>query len=332
MSISAFSGTVLAAGWVEGTSINGSLVNSRFWLPVVTNVSDGGTFEEGGSGGSYSGSVPNPKSYNNWNQKNYCGTAVDQNTENFVRLAQDIESNGFGLHILKQDSEVQEGVNAIQVVPNLIFNESNPMLATIVLPPDFSKSGSYPIILQGCAYGFNNNNLLTHEYSSWNPTPAMPPVFQVVVRSSKNSGPGAISVLLNCGGHEAFGIQAEAFESFWKVVDFIATNLGGDRNRVMCFGRSRGGLTALAWGSNPLGKDYKTIAIFAQAAFTEYGTTVAYAPSSMNGFPNGWNAIYGNSDALKNPAGHNPEDFIQRTTGYTSIEEANSNSALGLLQ
>jgi hypothetical protein len=98
----------------------------------------------------------------------------------------------------------------------------------------------------------------------------------------------------------------------------------------MFWGRSRGGLTALAWGSNPLGREYKTIGIFSQSSFPALGTVMTWHTNVLNGFWFAFDKVYGASDILNMPV-FNGTDFIMRTTGYTTLAECDANCGLALI-
>jgi hypothetical protein len=331
---------VHAGQFYNGGDLDGSLTKSKFWLPMVTNLNSSKQFSEGGEepypANDY-GAYPQ-RDYNAWREMNWCRStiAVGQSSgdiylpnSDLVKLAKFFEGKGFGLNILHDTTQIEEGIDAFQLIPNVVFNASHPMLATICLPAGWTKSGSYPIFFSGDHYPISNTIRLFHDWQ-WNPSLPASYDFQIAAKCKEGSRQGAILVITNCGGAEAFGIQKEAFTSVGLILDYIGNSLAGDLQKVVFYGKSRGALTALAWGCNPLGKNYRTVAIFGQAPFVAFGSTVTYPHNALNGFSYGWGEIYGNADALKEIDAQ-PLDYLKRTTGYQTAAEADSNSGIGLL-
>lgn len=160
------------------------------------------------------------------------------------------EKNKVPFRLLRADASVRSRLRskpgAVQVVHSAVIDGS---LATIVLPPNWSTAappGGYPIVANGF-YDQNDNVFRS----------VGPLMMPLVARSGTEGRTGAIGVIWNAGGtHVTRSAHPRLQEQFAAVMDY-ARQFGGDPDRVLMFGGSRGGGTALMVASNPRGLPYR---------------------------------------------------------------------------
>ena len=125
-------------------------------------------------------------------------------------------------------------------------------LVSVFLPPHWradAPSGSYPIVLNG--FYDTSENVLRQSGGF---------MARLIADSSKDGKGGAIGIIWNGGGaHTSFTVTPGAYDQFATIIDQAARALGGDRQRVLLYGGSRGGLTTMTMASNPDGKDYRVV-------------------------------------------------------------------------
>jgi len=125
-------------------------------------------------------------------------------------------------------------------------------LATVVLPPNWSPAaplGAYPIVFNGF-YDINGNLMAF----------GGPDLIKAVALSGIEARSGAIGVTWNGGGAVAGRTMDErAQDQFAAVIDYVAQHFAGDRERILMFGASRGGTTAVTMASNPRQHDYRVV-------------------------------------------------------------------------
>lgn len=139
-------------------------------------------------------------------------------------------------------SKASKKSGVVYIVSGLTVSKS---MFTVFLPANWQPQNSYPIIMNG--FYDINDNLFRAEGSA---------VGSLVAKSVQNNGTGAIGLLWNGGAAFASRtVNPQAFGEFQKIINLVA-RLGGDRNRIIAFGGSRGGMTALQMASNPNPHDY----------------------------------------------------------------------------
>ncbi len=179
--------------------------------------------------------------------------------DSVLATAKALLPSGVDLVSLNTWNEVQEGLNAVQIVNNVPISGST---YTIVLPQNWRKSARMPLVLSGNGAGVSNNQRL------WSGADVS--VIQLVGMASQPGRTGLIGAYSNAGGTESQGIDDHSYQSVGAFFDFIAQN-GGDPQHTITAGGSRGGGTALMWAINPKKLNYAVQAVFADIPPTAYG-------------------------------------------------------------
>ena len=179
--------------------------------------------------------------------------------EEATKLIDKIQRNTASrVRVLNTWTDAKENVGEIQIVNNVQISGA---LYTIFLPPMWNKKMDAPVVISGNGSGRSNNYRLFKEASSFLP--------ELIAKFSK-SGKALIGVYSNVGGRESQGMDTESLESFGKFVDFISDN-GGNREKILTWGVSRGGFNALLWASNPLKQNYKVVLAVSESGAFSYG-------------------------------------------------------------
>lgn len=143
-------------------------------------------------------------------------------------------------------SAVQSGRGSIQILMSLITSKS---MVAVLLPPGWSSadpSGTYPILING-GYDIASNT------SSFGALVARQQA--ALWKANKKS---FIGVIWNGSGDIASRTMNEGmFQEINLILQQVAQNFGGDPQRVMTVGGSRGGVTSLRIAANPLKLPYK---------------------------------------------------------------------------
>jgi hypothetical protein len=136
---------------------------------------------------------------------------------------------------------------------------------TVIFPSDqlWGNSQHRPIVIMPTGYGMSNNAFLFKEQRTY---------LAKVVEDYK-----CILVVANCGGTEAMGTHSNIAGHLETLISYFHDYYGGDRNKMVFWGGSRGGFCSLFWGANPYNKNYTTVGIFADMPPIELGT-MAYMP------------------------------------------------------
>jgi acetyl esterase/lipase len=184
--------------------------------------------------------------------------------------------------------KLEHASNCVQVLHGVPIGNS---LVTIMFPPNWNKfapTGSYPILAQGF-YDLNDNVLGGFGEAHW--------IGRAIAQSGVSGRTGAIGVIWNGGGALGTGtINDAARGDFAAIIDMLAAYVGGDRNRILMLGGSRGGSTALTIASNPAPSyNYKVTYVLAWVPGTKTGTHFSLASATTPmlfgggaGFNNGW--------------------------------------------
>lgn len=249
-----------------------------------------------------------------------------------------LEGMGSGVDLLGSLDDAVSGVGRFQVVPNVkIYDPASPdkpMLVTVILPHGWrsGQTARYPILLTANGYTRSNNFRILRDGSL--EKPGASDVWNVLVKASGGGRTGAITLISNAGGESATGLQPSALANVGRAID-LASMYGGDRHRVIAWGGSRGGLTALVWGANPNQLDYTVRGIFARVPFPEIGTVCASPLSALPSLPwiydqsfggdgNGWDyALHPEVGSLSS------SDLCARIVGASSTTAANARSGAG---
>jgi hypothetical protein len=243
------------------------------------------------------------------------------------QTAAELEKVGSSLRLVARAEDLKaDAGTALQVLCNEVIGPPRtPMLASFILPPRWKPDGHYPIVLTGNGYTISNNRRLFRESG---PTD----VFVLAGKAAGAGRSGVLVVTVNCGGTEASGIQPSAVANIGRVLD-RAAELGGDRHRVVFWGGSRGGLTALVWGANPLDLDYTPLALFARVPFPTLADTpmtpLSLVPQATDAYravfgPDGWR--YRERPDIGAP---DRSELCRRITGFADRAAANAHSGMG---
>jgi hypothetical protein len=221
--------------------------------------------------------------------------------------------------------EVQPHQDAVQVVNNLAIDGA---LYTVFLPVGWIPTGSYPVVLSGNGAGSSNNRTLYK--------PGIPGMARLVALSTRDGGTGLIWAMSNAGGRESMGIDEATYRSVGAFFNWITQEAGGDPERFVTAGGSRGGGTALMWAINPLGLDYQVKAVFASSAPTAFGSLAERSPMT-------WPSL----ERLKTLTLQEPELVMRETSvwllqhyhlwlenllGYGTVYRANLASPIGMAE
>lgn len=167
--------------------------------------------------------------------------------------------------------KILEGRGSIQTLHALIIDNN---LVTVYLPPNWKKTdarGKYPILVNGFY------DLKAGLLEGVRITKAMGLAW-------KSSTTPFIGIYWNGGGGiGSRTVNPQARASFNKILQQVAEHFGGDPQRVMIYGGSRGGMTSLAMASNPEKYPYKIIAAYVAVPTIDFnsagrltGPTVPY--------------------------------------------------------
>ena len=238
--------------------------------PLVTHF----TYDNGGPQGHYDPYGKDPDrahyrgtpnfiepTYENYN--NEVTEAFAPTPEEIIQRITDIENATGFLVDNYNDFElknIKENIDRIQIVNLIRIGDS---LFTIILPPYWSKQKLYPVLLTGNGGGHTNYGRLYSERTKDKHSDDTLP--ELAGWSVKDGGSGLIIVIGNTGGQGSVGSSEQALKDVANMLISLK-DYGGDRYRVINYGASRGGWTALVWGANPKNYDYKSIAIFADSA------------------------------------------------------------------
>lgn len=176
-------------------------------------------------------------------------------------------SIGVSVRVVNDWTEAQSDSDVLQIVNNVPVEGA---LYTIFLPIGWTPDGSYPVALSGNGAGTSNNQRFYMGQELDAPL--------IVGRSTQNGSSGVILAISNAGGTESQGIDDVTYHSVEAFFKWIEANAGGDPERFVTAGASRGGGSALMWAINPLGLDYTVRGIFADVPPTQYGTLTQRSP------------------------------------------------------
>lgn len=222
---------------------------------------------------------------------------------------------GVSVVSLNRWEDAKPGLPALQIVNNLPIQGTT---YTIFLPPGWVKTAGLPIVLSGNGAGTGNNQRL------WKNGELTLPGLAATT--------GIIAAYSNAGGTESQGVDENSLKSVGAFFAFIGQN-GGDPQKGITAGGSRGGGTALLWAINPLNLPYFVQAVFADIHPTAYGTL---ATRSVLTYPN-LGYIYvsighvANAYLYSSPFGPLKPN-VKAVIGTNDPAEADARSPLGLAE
>lgn len=268
-------------------------------FPVVTNFPAAG------------GTMADPRRVATPDYENYSAEVTDEylvTRGQFDNAANTVAANtgGLGVRFWNSLNSVQENQPFIQIVSNVPIGAA---LYTIGFPPNWNRNGDYAIFLSPAATTYSNNRRLF----------AAGEVGVMGYVASR----GLIVAFSNVGGIESQGVSDEVLRSVGAALDQLAT-YGGDKQRVITGGFSRGAGASLIWAANPLNLDYNVVAVFAHALPVSVveAVTAPYATYPHLGF---FHDYITNNPALSqynnDPPPHSfPNRMLQIITGQGTAE------------
>ncbi len=246
---------------------------------------------------------------------NFSTTQVpDEDVEKFAEEVR--TETGVGIKFLRPDAfeagRLVSEPGFVQVLHGRVVRstEDDPgSLATIFLPLNWSENagpGTYPIVANGM-YDLNYQVFYRVAHAMGGRLLA-----PFIANSGVAPRTGAIGVLWNGGGAEAtFTLNERSFHQFAAVIDFVAENLGGDRERILMGGNSRGGSTTVTLASNPLDLNYTVTFAAASSALAVWGSGPQLASPTYAKQLNNLARVTGLRDAWRSgwryPEGANPQ-------------------------
>jgi len=170
--------------------------------------------------------------------------------------------------MLNDPAGLMEGVPQIQVVNNWQIGAA---LYTVAVPPNWRRTNSYPIFLSGNPTTYSNNFRMFRAGEAG------------ILAFTANKG--FIAAYSNAGGIESQGVSDNVLRSVGEAITTFA-GLGGDKQKVVTGGFSRGASTAFYWAANPMNLDYNVIAAFGHSLPTSLLAAVSepYATYAMFGW------------------------------------------------
>ncbi|MEA3157883.1 MAG: hypothetical protein QOK44_5472, partial [Betaproteobacteria bacterium] len=254
------------------------------------------------------------------------------------------QRTGISLKLLRPDAfdrpeaglgRLRSLLGTVQVLHGKVIDGS---LATIILPPHWdakAPAGSYPIVFSGL-YDLNENVFKAFGEGR--------SLAEITALSGTKGNRGAIAVLWNGGDALAgYSVNPSAYRQFASVIDYVASNFSGDRQRILMTGTSRGALISFVMASNPYRGtnaiyDYTVKFVAATAVPAKIGDNFGTMPSAT--YPWLWKAAFvitGLADTLQPgwtyPAGGHPnlqgftpaQASLFITTGQSDPDVVNTN-------
>ncbi|MEM7307671.1 MAG: hypothetical protein AAF682_13415 [Planctomycetota bacterium] len=138
-------------------------------------------------------------------------------------------------------------------------------LASLILPPGWDPSGDYPIVV---SMEYDVNSSLFEGPFRYAADGGQ---FATMVALSAPLG-GAIAVMWNGGGTlGSYSFNPKAFYQFHAVLQ-LAQQYGGNKQKVLTIGNSRGGSGALSVVANPFELPYRIVSSAASSASVKFST------------------------------------------------------------
>ena len=202
----------------------------------------------------------------------YSAVVTDHNAPSWDRVVRSVrrweKAGECPVDVYNHLDSLKSGVARMQVVNNVVIGKT---LWTFFVGPNWKReSGPYVFVVSGRTGTSSNNSTA---YGGGGPLKLPEMVAEIGV-----SGHPFIAAFVNQGGRESQGNHPDAMKSIGEGIAFSKAKFNVDDQNVVFTGKSRGGVSALMWGANPLDLNYKTAGIFAHATLTDYGT-VCYQPN-----------------------------------------------------
>jgi len=227
----------------------------------------------------------------------------------------------------------------VQIVPNFIILDDEASLtggystSTLYFPPHFKimPDHRYPLLFMGSGWGSALNLRIRDRETFIADSVKMS---QAVLDPRKR---GVIGIATNCGGDGSVGATRWYLRDVALLFDLLHREYGGDRNKVVARGSSRGGSIALLVAENPYEGDpdfppYRVLGVFPRGFPVRAGVK-SQRPLSL---ASTYGSFYGtelgpNADrySFVPPPQSNPAYVLQAPMGTIDVIEANERSADG---
>ncbi len=175
------------------------------------------------------------------------------------------EKTGRNLGYRQNLASLKESSDAWQLLENIVIDKS---MITVVLPPNWEKNPkeAYPIYFSG---HYDNGTAFFMDFG-------LDLLDEQTRRKQK-----AITVFWNGGGIMCCRtVQPSVYSTLNEIFDFLGKTFAGDLDRIITFGGSRGGITALLVGANPKAENYRVRGIVSYNAPLEIPSLRSYNPYS----------------------------------------------------
>ena len=205
-------------------------------------------------------------------------------------------------------------------------------MATLFFPPYWKRNRSdgkkYPIYLHGNGYGVANTNELYQQKNIYDAELAAA-AFHLLKPDS-----GMIVVYINNGGLESMGINQSLLDNIKSFFKNSIGSFGGDANRVIVSGESRGGSEAGIWGTLSDGINVRTIlsgvAPIKIGSGSDFSLSTLPLLSAMNkvlGSKNAWRIDYAGISQTEKA-----QSMARVLTGSSNLDKADSKSLYGYFE
>lgn len=220
----------------------------------------------------------------NWSTQQILDTQANSFTQNLC------QQTGVGIVLLRPDATVANGrlldrPGYTQVISGIPMFGS---MFIVVLPPNWNSNapaGTYPILADGF---YDVNGFYGGDFVG---------ISKFISQSALNGEPGAIGLFWNGGGSSGthtFGPMART--QFGEIIDYLK-NYGGDKDRIVTAGISRGACTALYMASNPAPHDYTVRYVYAAAPMPKLGRLSSLVGTTFPIFYNAADLAFGLENA-----------------------------------
>ena len=155
------------------------------------------------------------------------------------------------------NSLLEQDIAEFQVLHGLVFRNN---LFTIIIPPLWNKTKSYPSLINGF-YSLNQNFIKQ----------VGPKVLTILDRTYAQDKKGAVGLLWNGGGALASRTtNNKAYQDFNDFMKIVVPVLNLDRDKAIAYGASRGGSTAINLASHPLVDQLRFAFVYAHVPPSEF--------------------------------------------------------------
>lgn len=253
---------------------------------------------------------------------------LDQFRANCASYAQGFGVDGIVVH--KWLHELEEGLNSVQLVPNMIMEKDDVLLKgsfSIFFPPNYSPDLiiKYPIVVQ--IPGFDRSSLNDLVFRADNN--GLPLGFLTSIKSYfyDPANRGVVFVIWNAGGYLSLGANSESRNAIGHLFRVLRTRCRCDRERVIAMGSSRGAFGALTLAENTIHgeKNYNVLGVFASSPPLSMGTMTTIPIATNPDLANLYR-IYGGPDAYQyshaTPPGTSPQPGLMPVFGTSDPLQA----------